>query len=164
MQYIKIAMISACTLLSIFSMTGCTKFHKADIKEGYSTTYSMSPTEYTIYISKETSAASNILYTRLTMASKTITNSYPADDEIENAEDAVDKMQEIIDNVTTTMPPQEYESDRQIFLDQLEQAKEYLENYKEDLTNQDTDAIESDITLLESAFLALGGESNIAYK
>lgn len=161
---IALALYVSLVLGAVTSITGCTKFHYADVKDGYATDYPLSPTEYTIYVSKETSAASNILYTRMAMASKVIAGSYPWEDETENAEEAVSKMQSIVDGVTTTMPPESYESDRQAFLDQLEQAKTYLEDYQSHLENRDTAAIKSDITLFESSFLSLGGDANIAYE
>ena len=137
---IALALYVSLVLGAVTSITGCTKFHYADVKDGYATDYPLSPTEYTIYVS------------------------YPWEDETENAEEAVSKMQSIVDGVTTTMPPESYESDRQAFLDQLEQAKTYLEDYQSHLENRDTAAIKSDITLFESSFLSLGGDANIAYE
>ena len=164
MRFKKWAVLTLCLALVPGSLTGCTKFHIADPEEGYATMFSLTPTEYTIFVSKETSTAANILYTRVVMGEKVLSGSYPREDEIMNAEEAISKMQSVVDNVTTTMPPQEYESDRQSFLDQLEQAKTYLEDYKTHLEDQDTTALSTDITLLESAFLSLGGEANVAYK
>ena len=164
MRFKKITGMLLCVTLSAGILTGCTKFHTADPEDGYATMFSLSPTEYAIFVSEQTSTAANILYTRFVMASRVLDGSYPWEDEAANAEEAVSKMQEVVDNVTTTMPPQTYESDRQSFLDQLEQAKTYLDDYKTHLETRDSVGITSDISLLESAFLALGGESYAVYK
>lgn len=157
--------IMACmAVIMALSVTGCTKFHTADVKDGYSTDFSRSPAEYSIYMSDKVATATNILYTRLTMASNVLRGSYPWETEISNTEEAVTKMQELIDTLTTTMPPQEYESDRQTLLDQFGQAKTYLEGYKGHLENKDENSISSDISLMEAAALAFGGEANATYK
>lgn len=146
------------------SLAGCTKFEPADVQDGYSTDFSRSTVEYTIYMSDKVATATNILYTRMISAANVIKGTCPAELELENTKEAVSKMQELIDTLTTTMPPQQYETDRQTLLDQFGQAKTYLEDYQAHLENGDTGSISSDISLMEAAALSFGGEANAAYK
>lgn len=159
-----VSIICLSTYCSLY-LTGCgVKFTRADVEKGYSTMYAMSAAEYTIFMSKNVSVASNLLVTRISMADKVADGDYPASSEIQNTEECLSKMQSVIDDVTVTMPAQGYESDRENLLDLLNEAYGYIADYETAIEEKDKSKIKDLRDKMSASFAAIGGTANVAYQ
>lgn len=143
------------------ALPGCAGIEPASPEDGYATSYAMSAVEYTIYLDKQITAVENLLLTRYSCANEVSAGAYSASTELDNTAEDIDKVQTIIDEVTTTMPASGYETDRQNTLDLLEDAKAALEAYQGELSSGSAGSSAED---LKACYLALSGESNIYYQ
>lgn len=130
--------------------------------EDYTTQFAMSGIEYELFITKEIGVVENLLVTRM-MGAMNIKNKKGAtNNEINNVTEDLSKLEDIIEDVTFTMPAKDYESDTSNLLLLLNESKDALETYKTALENG-SDMSDS-IQKLQACYLALGGEANSYYE
>lgn len=152
-----------CISLAIF-LSGCGKIESGSIENGYATEFAMSAVEYSIFINKQISSAENILFTRMSMADNVMDGVYEISKEIENIDEAISKMDAILEETTITMPATNYETDRQSILNLMEDAKLALEDYKEVLESGSYSRLEAYANQLKACYVALSGEANVYYE
>ena len=148
----------------IIGCSGCAKIQSASPEDGYNTDYAMSAVEYTIFLNKQISVASNILFTRMSMAGSVADSDYEAEKEIQSTQEAISKMEAVKDEVTVTMPAASLETDRQNILDLLEDSLNALNTYQEHLQNGELDKLDNSAIELKNCFTALSGEANTYYQ
>lgn len=148
--------------LSTAFLSGCEEMKLANPDDGYSTEYPMSAIEYTIFLNKEVAVVTNVLFTRASMADRVSKGMYKASKELENAQESLSKMEDIVDELTVTMPAKYYDTDGETTLSLVTDARNILRNYVNDLENNND--VESYVEQFKSCYIALGGEANVYYE
>ena len=156
------AIITAITASVLLS--GCGKMVKPNIENGYATQYAVSGVEYTIFLSDQIAVAENALMTRISMADSVAEGTYEASKEIENTDEAISKIESLKTGVTTKMPAQGFETDRETILGQIEDSLIALKDYKEALSAGSKNDIKSCAESMRACYLALSGEANVLYE
>lgn len=160
-MYRKFALL---TCVAACALSGCS-IERADPKDGYSTEYPVTALEYNLFISKEIGVVENQLITRIMAADKLFTGGIPDfPTEKEAAEESVNKVAEIRDEIIVTMPAKEYESDRESTLNLVEDALTALEAYQDALESADETMINDAASDMEMSYIALSGEANNYYE
>ena len=148
----------------MFLLSGCMTIGPAKSTKNYSTMTAMSAVEYTTFISKEIATVNNQLVTRLSMATSVLDGTYDPVKEKQNAEESLEKVSAVIDEVTVTMPAKTYGTDRQNTLDLMNDAKVALEEYILALDQNDVLMISTCVSDFKATCIALSGEANADYQ
>lgn len=146
------------------SAAGCARIGPADPKDGWSTTASMSSTEYAIFLAEETAVLENVLMTRVASAASVVAGTYEAEAELANAEEAESKLASVVDEITVTMPSREQESDRRNALDLAQDALDSVRKYEEALRGGDMEEVEARAEEMRSRMIASSGAANVPYE
>lgn len=127
-----------CTVVlisAVVALGGCAEVGSTvDMKDGYYAEQRMSETEYTIFISKKTSAILDKLVAHAATAGNIGSGEYDAANEIKNVDVTIATIDESYEDISKIGAAIDYEDARDNLLDQLDSAKEHLESYRDCLS------------------------------
>lgn len=147
--------------ISLLSTTGCTEIQPDEPGTGeYSTQTALSYPEYSMYMTKQITVYASQLTTRM----GAVKNSDTADREQELmlAEESLEIMQDVLDEVTVTRPATTADDDREATISAMETAVSHMEDYISALENQEATDAYADTFLND--FNALTGLANLYYQ
>lgn len=152
-----------CALGMVITMTGCTEIKNADPKDGYATEFPMSAVEYNIFLNKEIGVIENILITRIT-AAQNLSMGGAVNLEISNVKEGIDKLTDIRDELTVTVPAVDQESDHETILQNTDEALAAMEAYLDALEDSNISNLDTVTDRMMNIYLSLSGEANSYYK
>lgn len=115
---------------------------------------------YTLYMNKEIALVMNILEEHMANALKVKNESYPIEDEIDNAKHSLVMVQEAVDSVCQIKAPNGYEEDGADILRRMQNAQNTLEGYYQALLDNNLADIPDYTELMEGDFASLKGIFN----
>ena len=124
--------------------------------------YSASPTEYAIFLARETSVLTNILFTRIAAAESITKNNGTSQAEIDLAEQALKKIETVQQDLATTMPSQNYMEEYTNMSVLAQSAYSAISSYIECLEKDGN--VKDSIEQMKLIYTELAGEANVTYK
>ena len=158
----KRAMFMVGVLSASLMLGGCEQMALSDPKNGFNTDYAMSALEYSLFTNKELTVVENELLTRISMAKEIKPGSYKRTEESENTLESIDKVQDILDELTVTRPAVNYESDRESTIRLVKNALDALNMYNEALLSGGD--VSDSAASMQACFIAITGEANVYYE
>ena len=158
--------VIAAAIILLLASSGCKRVQRTFPDErtgGYTTEFAMSALEYALFIQKEIGVAQNVLFTRMVAAESIRDGKGATEGELSLVTEAVSKLDDVIQDVTYTMPAQDYETDREALLLTLGEERTVLKSYGEYLETKEGD-IEDIVSDMEACYNALTGEANTFYE
>lgn len=151
----------AIMIITLFTVTGCEAIEPVKPDDGkYSTQTPMSAVEYSIYINKQIVVYTNQLTTRMTMARNAQSVTY--ENEISQTKQSIEIMQDVLDEVTVTLPSDGRAGDREELIKAMQTAIDHMEDYLTAV--EDNQDVSGFIGNFQNDFNALTGLANLYYE
>ena len=148
--------------LIMIGTCGCSEIKTDSPSAGeYATQNKISALEYGIYMNKQITVYINQISTRMGVC-RNISKGYKTDNETALAEESVNIMQDILDEVTVTNPSVSSDDDRKMTITAMETALEHMKGYAKAV--EDGKEVDGYIKDFENDFNQLTGLANLYYQ
>lgn len=146
-------------VLAIVGCMGACSSHDAiqsKQSDGYITDSRMNELDYKMFINEKLVNTQELIHTRMTVIQNIDNGEYPIKDEITNTDQAIKIIQDYINDISVTRPPQLREEKQTQIMQNLANAKATLETYLKALQSGDLEKAKNSATVMKSDYELLG--------